>query len=83
MVDEAAQAFGIGASISFFIAFMGIVWWVLCIILFFKVWGMTNDVSKIRDMFEEWFDLEHPLVEADRSDGPIKQNGVKEKVETK
>ena len=40
-----------------------IIWWVLCIILFFKVWVMTNDVSKIKDMLKEWLDLEHPLVE--------------------
>ena len=40
-----------------------IIWSVLCIILFFKVWVMTNDVSKIKDMLKEWLDLEHPLVE--------------------
>lgn len=25
------------------------IWWVLNIILFFKIWGMTNDVKAIKD----------------------------------
>ena len=51
---------GVYAIISLTFA---IIWSVLCIILFFKVWVMTNDVSKIKDMLREWLDLEHPLVE--------------------
>lgn len=31
----------------------GIVWSILCIILFFKVWGMCNDVSKILNILIE------------------------------
>ena len=27
---------------------ISIVWWILCLILLFKVWGMCNDVSKIK-----------------------------------
>ncbi len=40
-----------------------IIWWVLCIILFFKIWAMTNDVSKIKDMLREWLDLDHPIID--------------------
>lgn len=34
---------------------------ILCIVLFFKVWGMTNDVSKIKDMLQDWLDIEYPI----------------------
>lgn len=30
--------------------FLAIVWTLLCIILFFKIWGMTNNVKKILDI---------------------------------
>jgi len=36
-----------------FIAFIAVVFAVLQIILFFKIWGMTNDVRKLRDFFIE------------------------------
>ena len=32
-----------------FFAILAIVWSILCIILFFKIWGMTNDISEIRN----------------------------------
>lgn len=35
----------------------------LNIILFFKMWGMTNDTAKIKDILQEWLDLEHPEVD--------------------
>ena len=31
-----------------FIAIMSIIWTVLCLVFFFKVWGMTNDVKEIK-----------------------------------
>ena len=31
-----------------FLYFLSVVWAVLCLVLFFKVWGMCNDVSKIK-----------------------------------
>ena len=46
---------------------MGILWFLLCVILFFKVWGMTNDVSEIKRMFKEQLDLEHPYIEKNES----------------
>ena len=27
---------------------------ILCLVLFFKVWGMTNDVANIKKMLEEY-----------------------------
>lgn len=35
---------------------------ILSIILFFKIWIMTNDVSKIKDLLQEILDIEHPYV---------------------
>ncbi len=35
----------------------------LNIMLFFKVWGMTNDTKRIKDILQEWLDIEHPAVE--------------------
>ena len=36
---------------SIFISILAIVWSVLCIILFFKVWVMTNDVKEMKLFF--------------------------------
>lgn len=67
MSEEAANIFGLGAGFGIFILFLGILWWVLCIVLFFKIWGMTNDVSEIKGLLKEQLDLEHPYVENDES----------------
>ncbi len=50
-----------GSGVVEFVLFIAILWFVLCVILFFKVWVMTNDVSKIKYMLKEWLDLEHPF----------------------
>lgn len=34
---------------------LGIVWSILCIILFFKIWRMTNDVSIIKDLLKRHY----------------------------
>ena len=31
---------------------ISIIWWILCIVLFFKVWGMCNDVRKIKNQID-------------------------------
>ena len=38
-------------ELSVFIAIVSLVWAVFSIILFFKIWGMTNDVRKMKDHF--------------------------------
>jgi hypothetical protein len=38
-----------------FLVVLSIVWSVLCIILFFKVWGMCNDVAEMKDRFAKVF----------------------------
>ncbi len=30
-----------------FLAIIGLIWTILCLILFFKIWGMTKDVKEI------------------------------------
>lgn len=67
MSEEAVTIFGLSAGFGIFIIFLGILWFLLCVILFFKIWGMTNDVSEIKNMFKEQLDLEHPYVEESES----------------
>ncbi len=33
-----------------FYLFLGLAWSILCLILFFKIWGMTNDVREIKTL---------------------------------
>lgn len=35
-----------------FIYFISIIWWILCLILLFKVWGMCNDIHKIKNQID-------------------------------
>ena len=67
MSEEAATIFGLSAGLGLFIIFLGILWFLLCVILFFKIWGMTNTVSEIRSLLKEQLDLEHPYVEESES----------------
>jgi hypothetical protein len=67
------QLFTTGSALAGVIAFITILWFVLSVILFFKIWNMTNDVSKIKDMLKEWLELEHPLNEND-SKSPTDKN---------
>ena len=39
-------------SFILFISLLGLVWGVLCLVLFFKVWGMTNDVEEIKELLK-------------------------------
>jgi len=56
----------LNAAAMLIVITIGIIWWALCIILFFKIWTMTNDVAKIKEMFEEQLDLEHPYADKDK-----------------
>lgn len=35
-----------------FFSIVGIIWGILCIILFFKVWGMCNNVNEIKNILQ-------------------------------
>ena len=37
-----------------FIGIISIIWTILCIILFFKIWGATNDIAEMRDMMRNF-----------------------------
>ena len=39
-------------QLYFFTVLLGLVWTILCVILFFKVWGMTNDIKAIRELLQ-------------------------------
>ena len=36
------------------IAFLSIIWSILCLILFFKIWGATNDIAEMKDMMHSF-----------------------------
>lgn len=64
MLENATQttetAQFIGGGLFTLILLVAIITWLLNIILFFKIWGMTNDVSQMKEVLKEWLDLEHP-----------------------
>jgi hypothetical protein len=35
-----------------FFYFISIIWWILCLILLYKIWGMCNDVRKIKNQID-------------------------------
>ncbi|MBP3773829.1 MAG: hypothetical protein ILA34_00575 [Bacteroidaceae bacterium] len=37
-----------------FIIFFSLIWSILCIILFFKVWAATNDIADIKNMMQSF-----------------------------
>ena len=40
-----------------FVYFISIIWWILCLILLFKVWGMCNDIHKIKNQIDRTDDI--------------------------
>lgn len=36
------------------IVILYIVWGILCLILFFKIWGATNDIAEMKDMMQQY-----------------------------
>lgn len=69
MTNEFTQLLTAGGGVAaIFFVFIPLIWFALCIILFFKVWAMTNDVSRIKDLLEEQMDLEHPYIEKDEKE---------------
>lgn len=69
MEDMVQQSIIAGGSLMFFL-FLAFIPMLLCIILFFKIWIMTNDVSRIKAMLQEQLDLEHPYVEDSKDSKP-------------
>ena len=48
------EPFGIfGMFFGLISIILGIAWFVCCIVLFFKVWGMCNDVRRILQILEQ------------------------------
>ncbi len=61
------------ALILFFISFS---FAILSIILFFKIWGMTNDISKIRQIMERKYFNE--LTHFNKLNNPASSTTIKE-----
>lgn len=53
MDDLVQQSITAGGSMALFFLFIALLPMIFSIVLFFKVWNMTNDVSKIKDILEE------------------------------
>lgn len=60
MEDSSFQALLVGGGLLLLPIMIGIIWFVSCIVLFFKIWKMTNDVVEIKELFKEKMNLEHP-----------------------
>lgn len=65
MEDSSLQALLAGGGILLLPIMIGIIWFVLCIVLFFKIWKMTNDVVEIKELIKEKMNLEHPYSNTD------------------
>lgn len=50
MTNEQAQALQNSEFVLLFMLILVLMWIILPIVLFFKIWGMTNDTSKIKDI---------------------------------
>ena len=57
--DAIQQVQALSAGTALIFLFFTVIPLILSIILFFKVWIMTDDISRIK----EWIDLEHPYVD--------------------
>lgn len=50
------------------------IWSILCLILFFKIWGATNRLNEIRDLLaNKLTDIERPMQESASIKGNIPQ----------
>ena len=50
-MDTIINIIGIGSGVSALLFTIAIVGWILSVILFFKIWGMTNNVKRLADKF--------------------------------
>ena len=50
MTTEQAQLLQNDELALLFMLILGLIWMILPIVLFFKIWIMTNDMSKIKDI---------------------------------
>lgn len=62
MEEMVQQSIVAGGSVALFFLLIALIPTILCIVLFFKIWIMTNDVSKIKDLLQERTGLEHSYV---------------------
>ena len=58
-MDTIINIIGIGSGVSVLLFTIATVGWILSVILFFKIWGMTNDVREIRGMVRDVIDAEY------------------------
>ena len=59
VMDTIINIIGIGSGVSALLFTIAIVGWILSVILFFKIWGMTNDVREMKEMIRDVIDAEY------------------------
>ena len=57
--DTINNIISIGSGVSALLFTIAIVGWILSVILFFKIWGMTNDVREMKEMIRDVIDAEY------------------------
>lgn len=58
-MDTIINIIGIGSGVSALLFTIATVGWVLSVILFFKIWGMTNDMREMKEMIRDVVDAEY------------------------
>lgn len=58
-MDTIINTIGIGSGVSALLFTIATVGWVLSVILFFKIWGMTNDMREMKEMIRDVIDAEY------------------------
>ena len=51
-------------GLTIFICLISILWSILCIILFFKIWAMTSDVAEIKQLLQRQFNQQGQPLQA-------------------
>ena len=60
-----------------FIIIVSIIWGILNLILFFKIWGMTNDVSELKKIISRYINNQETTAESEKSSGDKIKKGDK------
>jgi nitrate/nitrite transporter NarK len=59
MLDRFIDPYVVSSGFILIFMLVSFVPFILCVVLFVKLWIMTNDVRKIKDIIEERLNLEH------------------------
>lgn len=60
-----------------FIIIVSIIWGILNLILFFKIWGMTNDVNELKKIISRYINNQETTAESEKSSDGFSKIGDK------